>query len=251
MTALPKRVVRSILARLGYQPHAPSSAARPTPDDRRRAEFGQTADIIVLRHRAQTRETVAALRRKYAAPVLGSVPVWTLLERMAACVDPTDLRLYGVSQQLHVLQVLAAMEADGVTDPDLITAALIHDVGKVLLLTGEAPENVVCFNEPIGPHDAGIGLDQCVLQWNHDEFAYSRLKDQVSDPVAWLVRYHSIDLARCEPLMDARDRAYTARYLRTFQHYDQESKSPYSIPARRIEDYRSQVERLLPRTLVF
>lgn len=250
MTSMPRRFVRSVLYRLGYGPDATFGVARPTSDDRARAAFAREADVIVRRHRAQTLETVAALRRKYAAPVLGDVPVWTLLGQLAACVDPTDVRLYGVSQQMHVLQMLAAMEADGVTDPVLVTAALIHDVGKVLLLTGEAPENVVCFNEPVGTHEPGIGLDRCVLQWNHDEFAYSRLKDHVSDPVAWLVRYHSIDLARCEPLMDARDRDYLARYLRTFQHYDQESKSPYSIPGRRIEDYRPQVERLLPRMLV-
>lgn len=157
---------------------------------------------------------------------------WSLLERLAACVDPTNESLFGVSQQLHVLQVLAAMETDGVTDRDLLAAALIHDVGKVLLLAGEAPENVVCLNEPIG------------------EFGFSRLRDEVSDVVAWIVRYHSIDPDQCAPLMNARDRDWAGRDLRPFRRYDQGSKSPYQLPRKRRDDYRDLATAVLPRTLV-
>lgn len=246
-----KRLIKATLARYGYVIQPVPPVVPPPPEERERAAFLEEGRLVWRRHREQTRKTVAALRRKYASPVLGPVPVWTLLERLAECIDPTDVALQCTSQQVHVLQVLAAMEADGITDPHLLTAALIHDVGKVLLLTGEAPENVVCFNEPIGEHEPGIGLDQCVLQWNHDEFGYSRLKDEVPEPVAWLVRYHSVDLDRCEPLMDERDREYTERYLLPFQRYDQGSKSPYIIPRRRLADYRDLVERLLPRTLLF
>ena len=247
MSSLARRVFEAVLAQRGYviRPVAPS----PPPDTNRTA-FQAEARAIVRRHRAQTLETVAALRRKYAKPVLGRVEIWSLLERLAACVDPTDESLFGVSQQLHVLQVLAAMETDGVTDRDLLAAALIHDVGKVLLLAGEAPENVVCLNEPIGEYAAGVGLDQCVFQWNHDEFGFSRLRDEVSDVVAWIVRYHSIDPDQCAPLMNARDRDWAARYLRPFRRYDQGSKSPYQIPRKRLDDYRDLATTVLPRTLV-
>ena len=223
----------------------------PEPELLDRERFEEEAAAIYARHRAQTREMVTALRRRYQRPIFGRVEIGTLLERLARCVDPTDGRLGGVSQHLHVLQVLAAMETDGVTDPDMLLTALLHDVGKVLLLVGEAPENVVCFNEPIGEHEPGIGLDRCVIQWNHDEFAYSRLKDHVPDAVAWLIRYHSIRLKACAPLMDARDRDYTERYLWRFQHYDQESKSQFSLPGTRIEDYRELLEKSLPRSISF
>ena len=247
-TSLIRTGISVLLARRGYEltPIAP-----PDPEAVERARFEEQALAITLEHRAQTRRCVADLRRRYATPLFGRVEPWSLIERLAQCIDPTDTRLGGVSQHVHVRQVLAAMEADGVTDEILLLAALLHDVGKVLLLVGEAPHNVVCFNDPIGEYEPGVGLDQCVFQWNHDEFAYSRLRDHVPDAVSWLIRYHSIRLRPCEPLMDARDRAYTERYLRRFQHYDQESKSQFSLPRARIEQYRELLEKSLPRTLLF
>ncbi|NDP43271.1 MAG: hypothetical protein GZ089_11245 [Aromatoleum sp.] len=214
------------------------------------ANFRSSASEIEERHRAQTLAAVLALREKYRVPVLGRVPVWTAIEMLAQCIDPTDLRLFGASQQLHVLQILDAMENEGAASEEFVLAALLHDLGKVLLLAGEAPENVVCFNEPIGTYAPGIGLDRCVLQWNHDEFAYSRLKDHLPDGVAWLVRYHSIALPKCEPYLDARDRAYVERYFRPFARYDHGTKSPYHVPRRRIQDYRSLIERTFPSPIV-
>ncbi len=245
--AIHKRLIKAVLTRRGYELRP---AAPPARDDGEREAFAKAGDEIQRRHRAQTRETVAALRKKYAGPVWGRVETWSVLERLAQCVDPTDTRLYGASQQMHVLQVLAAMESAGVTDRALLAAALLHDIGKVLLLTGEAPEHVVCFNGPIGEHEPGCGLDAAWLQWNHDEFGYSRLKDEVDEPVAWLVRYHSIDPARCAPLFDARDRAYAERYLAPFRHYDLDSKSPCTIPRKRLADYRGLAEALLPSSVV-
>ena len=243
----PKRLLKAALARRGYE-------LRPIPpiprDSSERAAFARASDEIQRRHRSQTREDVAALRAKYARPLYGLVSTWELLERLAECVDPIDVKLYGASQQLHMLQVLAAMEEDGVEDPMLLAAAMLHDVGKILLLAGEAPENVAGFNAPIGAHEPGCGLDAAWLQWNHDEFGWSRIKDDVEEPVAWLVRYHSIVPERCAPLFSARDRAYVQRYLTPFRHYDQDFKSPFTLPRKRLADYRDLAARLLPATLV-
>jgi len=218
---------------------------------RKRLAFSAQAKAIVERHRAQTVETVQALKRKYDAPLLGNVRVWDLIQMLAQCVDPTDAGLYGASQLIHVRQVLEAMENDGVTDPDLQLAALVHDLGKLLLLYGEDPENVVCMNAPIGEYPAGIGLDNCILQWNHDEFAYSRLKDHAPDHVAWLVRYHSIMLHECAPLMNERDQDWARRYLVPFQRYDQCSKSPYAVPRKPFSDYKALVDSHFPQPILF
>ncbi len=215
------------------------------------AAFRADADAINQRHRAQTVEGVAALRHKYDAPVFGMISPWALIENLARCIDPTDAALYGASQQLHVLQMLALAETDGVATEAFVLAALVHDLGKLLLLTDEAPENIVCFNEPIGTYPAGIGLDNCVFQWNHDEFAYSRLKPHLPDGLAWLVRYHSIIPSRCEIYMDERDRRYAKEFLALFAHYDQNSKSPVFVPKRRIESYRPLIERALPAKILF
>jgi hypothetical protein len=171
--------------------------------------FLNNALAVSQAHEEQTLDSVLDLRRKYETPVLGLVEPWDLLERLAECIDPTDVALGCTSQQVHILQVLESMETAGIDDESLLTAALLHDIGKILLLTGENPENVVCLNAPVGEYQAGVGLDNCVFQWNHDEFAYMRLRDEVPEHVAWLVRYHSISIKDCQPLMDERDRRYT------------------------------------------
>jgi len=210
-------------------------------------EFTREAHAITARHWAQTRETVTALRRKYERPVLGRQRVWDLVDRLALCVDPTDGELCGASQLVHVQQVVAGMEGDHVEDADMFLAAITHDLGKVLLLAGEAPENVVGMNTPVGPHPPGIGLDNVTFQWNHDEFIYSRLRDHVPDHLAWLLRYHSIEIAETRPFMDARDRSYLERYLLPFRRYDQGTKSMCSVPPRTVLDkYRDLVDRAFP-----
>jgi len=213
--------------------------------------YYQQAGHVRQRHIAQTLEDVAALRRKYSTPVLGTVSVWSLIEKLGQCIDPADGRLFCTSQLTHVLQILEEMESDGVASDEFVLAALVHDLGKVLLLLGEPPENVVGMNTPIGTYEPGIGLTNCVLQWNHDEFAYTRLKDHLPEGLAWLVRYHSIIRSRCEPYMDERDRAFAARYLDLFARYDHGTKSPYFLPKRKIDDYRHVVEKALPATIVF
>jgi hypothetical protein len=213
--------------------------------------YVRRAVAIEARHDAQTLDDVAALQRKYAAPVFGCVSPWSLVERLGQCIDPTDRRLFGASQQLHVLQIIDAMEAEGTASDEMLLVALVHDLGKLLLLTNEAPENVVGMNRPVRAGDPGGGLDRCVFQWNHDEFAYSRLKDHLPDGLAWLVRYHSILPEICKPYMDARDRDYFRRYLKPFARYDHGTKSPLHVPDRRLDDYRHVVERWLPASIAF
>jgi hypothetical protein len=213
--------------------------------------FLENALAVSQAHEEQTLESIRVLGRKYETPVLGSVEPWQLLERLAECIDPTDIGLGCASQQVHTLQVLESMEMDGIEDEGLFIAALLHDIGKILLLTGENPENVVCLNNPVGKYLTGVGFDNCVFQWNHDEFAYTRLKDEVPDHVAWLIRYHSINMKDCQPLMDERDRRYAELYLRPFQKHDQGSKSPYRLPVRSLSYYRARFEAIIPQRILF
>jgi hypothetical protein len=213
--------------------------------------FVDQSVAIDERHWKQTHQTVAALKRKYEEAVFGRERIWTLVERLADCIDPSDGSLGGASQLVHVRQVVAGMEAAGVSDPSLFLAAITHDLGKVLLLTAEAPENIVCMNAPIGEYPAGVGLDQVVFQWNHDEFIYSRLKDALPDHVAWLVRYHSIVIDATRPYMNARDLEYLEKYLLPFRTYDQGTKSCFAVPPRDVLDkYRDLVETTCPGALL-
>ncbi len=253
-----RRVVVGALGARGYELRrvrspVPESLPEPTaehdPDpvpDPRIADYFARARAIDERHARQTLDDVEALRRRYAEPVFGTVRVWELVERLARCVDPSDCALFCTSQQTHVLQMLEGMDRDGIDDPDLLLAVLVHDLGKLLLVAGEDPANVVCMNAPIGEHEPGIGLDQCQFQWNHDEFGYSRLRDHLPDHLAWLVRYHSMDAAAVAPLMDARDRDYTERFFDVFTRYDHGTKTPFHLPAVRLEHYRGIVEDAFP-----
>lgn len=211
----------------------------------------ENAVPIIARHKAQTAAEVATLRARYEAPVFGHCEVYELVERLGQCIDPSDRRLFGASQLSHVLLMIEAMEADGVLTPDLLLAALIHDLGKLLLLTDEDPANVVGMNAPIGQFEPGTGLDQAVVQWNHDEFGYSRFVEHVPDHIAWLIRYHSVDQPTVSHLYDDRDRRYSDDYLQTFAHYDHETKTPFRAPRTRLEDYREFIEDAFPKPIPF
>ena len=248
-------MVQRSLRRGGYELRRvpvslPPDATEP-PQLRAMVEYWEGVRAIEDRHAAQTVEDVERLKKQYDGPVFGKVRVWKLVKQLAQCIDPSDGRLFGASQQLHVLQVLEAMARDHVDDPDLVLAALIHDTGKVLLLAGEDPANVTCMNTPIGNYAPGVGLDNVTFQWGHDEFGYSRFVDLVPEHVAWLIRYHSIDIPTVEPLMDARDRDFYERYLRVFAYYDHETKTPFRLPFTRIDDYRDIVETAFPKPIRF
>ena len=243
-----KRAVKGMLRSRGYELR-PVDA--PPPRSPAEAEFRVEARAIGARHEAQTRADVERLTQKYAEPIFGTTRVWDLVVQQARCVDPSDPGLFLASQEVHVLQMLDGMARDGVTDPDLVVTAIIHDLGKLLLLTGEDPANVVGTNGAIGEYDDGCGLDACVFHWNHDELAYTRFKDHVPDHVAWLLRYHSITPSRWLHLMDERDREYHERYFVPFARYDQGTKSRFRLPQQRLDDYRDLVERTFPDPIPF
>jgi hypothetical protein len=215
------------------------------------APFAENSRPIFARRVAQTRSVVQALNEKYREPVFGRLPVSDLLAKLALCIDEHDLDLGCVSQLTHTLQVVEAMIADGIDDHDLLIAGLVHDLGKVILVAGEDQANVGGMTSPIGEFDEGIGLDQCIVQWSHDEFGYSRLKDHLPDHVSWLIRYHSLHFEDCEAFMDDRDRRYVREYHSLFAHYDGGTKSMFRVPKSRIEDYSDLIKEYFPDPIPF
>ncbi len=243
-----KNGFKTIAAKLGYEVRQIDWTYDPNNSILRR-DLCERNREITKQHYLQTKETVLSLRKKYEKPIFGKIYMMDLLKLLGECIDPSDTRLGGISQLVHVLQVAEAMENDGVNDPDLLIAALIHDMGKVLLLTDEAVENVVCLNKPIGKYEKGIGLDHCFFQWNHDEFAYSRLKKHLPDHLSWLIRYHSILIPETEWYMNQRDREYCKKYLTPFRKYDQGFKSVYRIPKKKLADYESLINSYFPEEI--
>jgi hypothetical protein len=214
-------------------------------------EFVASARAIERRHNSQDRQLVERLRAEHTKPAFGNVLMWDLLTLLGQCVDPTDRSLGCVSQLTHALQVADSMHAAGVTDPDLIVAALVHDVGKLLMLTGADPAYICGSSVPIGRFPDRCGLDQCILNWTADQVTYMRLKDKVPDHLAWLFRYHSIELSQCVRLMDDRDLEYTVQYLNVFRPHDLGSKYTHHLPTRQLESYRELIESYFPQPILF
>ena len=214
-------------------------------------EFVQHARSIVEKRHQQNSATVAALKAKYETVVFGKARVWDLVEKLALCTDETDASLFCTSQFIHVQQVLEGMERDGIHDRDLLLAALIHDVGKILLLTGELPENIVGLTERISeaPHNAG--LDRLVFQFGHGEMVYSRFKDHVPEHLAWLLRYHGTSMKDVEPFLNEKDRQYRDRYLKPFRRYDNGTKSYTHLPKVKLAKYRDLIEETFPQPILF
>lgn len=244
-----KDTVKTVLANQGY------TLERKSPFEigfkAELEDFQKDVNEMARRHREQTQEHVNALKKKYENTFFGKFYVWDIINELSRCFDATDIRLGVGSQEVHVLQMLEGMERDGITDPDMLLAAIIHDMGKVLLVAHEPPEHIGFDNYIVGEYEDGIGLDNCTLTYSQDEYLYSRLKDHLPDHLAWLIRYHGINIPQCKPLMNERDREYTDRYLRTFARYDFGTKSFYHIPKRKIEDYRDLVEEFFPEPILF
>ncbi len=199
----------------------------------------------------QTPEDAQAYANRFLEPVFGTLPMMDLLERLAEVTDPSDQSLGSTNQLEHVLQVVYEMEEDGIEDRDFLVMGLVHDLGKLLLLTDHPIHSLLGVPKPVGPKQRRAGLDSCTFRWTVDEYAYFRLRDHLPEPMAWLLRYHTIDIDGSTDLMDDRDLEYRERYLRPFYRYDQGSKSPYYRSPRRLEDYRDLIESYFPEPIAF
>ncbi|WP_137136462.1 inositol oxygenase family protein [Rhizobium sp. FKY42] len=214
-----------------------------------RIAYEDRAKTLYQGHFRQSPEIASELRRKYERPIFGRVKIIDVLRRLGECVDPTDTELYLVNQLIHTLQVACGMEEDGIEDETMILAALVHDLGKVTELAGEKPEYVNGPNEPIGLNVPGCGLDNVLTTWNHDEFAWQRVREYVPDHVAWLVRYHSLRFGMCHQFMDERDWSYHDKYLGVFRKYDLGTKSIFQLPKKRLDDFMPILDKYFPEPI--
>jgi inositol oxygenase len=219
-------------------------------DQSPRVRYAREAQPIFDRRSRQTVDTVRTLQRKYEAPVFGVISMWDALNMLAHVIDEVDPFLGNVSQEIHTLQVVEGLAADG-ADDTMLLAGLIHDVGKVIALVDEDPANIFGTTEPIGHYEPAIGLDQCVFQWGADEYGYSKVAGRVPDHVSWLVRYHSIVPEACVHLMDERDREYFEKYWRVLNRLDHTTKSMYQLPRTRLSDYRAMIDEAFPEPIPF
>ena len=157
---------------------------------------------VCLTHGAQDAETSARLVEKWNRTMFGGRPrVLDLLTLLHFTTDRSDAVLGYTSQLVHALQVYAAVsnvtdiifdERDAQYRRDMRLAALIHDLGKLLSLFGEADAHVDCTNSALGVDGDG-GLDAIRAQFNHDEYGYLKLRGfGLPRRVELVIRFHSL-----------------------------------------------------------
>lgn len=123
-------------------------------------------------------------------------------KKIAAILTSPELALFQklpVPDQNHSLRVLENLEAKGETDPDLLKAALLHDIGKTrhplsrwervfsVLLEGFFPDTAAAW----GQKDPR-GIQRPLVVVHQHPIWGAELAQQAgsSQRVVWLIRYH-------------------------------------------------------------
>jgi hypothetical protein len=213
-------------------------------------EFKERASAIMRRSRLQTREDVLGLEKKYEQPIFGEIAVERLLELQAQIIDPTNILMFTGSQLTHTLQVLESMEKAGIADREFLATTLIHDLGKLASLNGEKWENLEGGGKiPLGENVPGSGFHNCTFTWDHADVVHARFRPYVSDEMAWLLKWHSIQ-RNCEPLMDARDRRLFEKHYRPFVQHDR-TYIFHHLPTKRLSDYVPLLKEFFPEKVLF
>jgi inositol oxygenase len=236
-------------------------------------QFNDACDRVksfyALQHTLQTTASNFKAREDFRSQTRAEMTVWEALEKLDTFVDECDPDTQE-SQLTHLLQTAEALRNDG-KPRWMQLVGLIHDLGKLLFFYGAKGQwDVVGDTFPVGcafddrivfgtdsfrnnedyDHEVyktkfgiyspGIGLDNVMLSWGHDEYLYHVVKDQSTLPAEGLamIRYHSFYPWHREgayrELMNEKDEAMLKAVLE-FNPYDLYSKSDAPPSAREVK----------------
>ena len=237
-------------------------------------------DFYRLNHRYQTLGFARAKKAEFASLSRGRSGIWEVCERLNMLIDDSDPDTE-LSQLEHLLQTAEAARCDG--QPDwLVVTGLVHDLGKILALWGEAQWAVVgdtfplgCpfdqrivgseffednpdtgverFQQGTGIYEAAMGLRNVTMSWGHDEYMYMVAKPYLPREALFIIRYHSFyaahDKGAYDYLMDDGDRELM-NWVRLFRQYDLYSKSKSPPDAVALKPYYTDlIKRFFPETI--
>lgn len=266
-------------------PEADSIAKGKNTDEYRNydnPERDTVREFYRLNHRYQTYEFVQQKKAQFLNFNKKEMPVWDAFQFLNQLVDDSDPDT-DLDQFQHLLQTSEAIRADG--HPDwMVLAGLLHDMGKVLCLFGEAQWAVVgdtfpvgCafakeivypeffeanpdysdsrYNSEYGVYSPNCGLNNVHLSWGHDEYVYNMVKDYLPEPALYMLRYHSFYAQHRENayahLMDDHDKEMF-KWVKLFNPYDLYSKNPVPPDWNALRPYYEElVTKYLPATLRF
>jgi inositol oxygenase len=235
-----------------------------------------------LNHQYQTYEFASAKMQEYGKLNHARLGVWQACEKLNELVDDSDPDTE-LSQLDHLLQTAEAIRRDGREDWFVLTG-LIHDLGKLLCLFGEPQWAVVgdtyplgCpfsskivyseffeanpdiavpgFQSPFGCYEKGIGLDNIVMSWGHDEYLYQVCRHYLPAEALYMIRFHSFYVAHQDGeyawLMDEKDRSMF-RWVSEFQPYDLYSKADDPPETEILKPYYCElIDKYFPASIAF
>lgn len=272
----------------GFEVPAINSFGQSFRDYNAESERQKTVEEFYrVQHINQTYDYVKKMREKYGKLDKVEMSIWECCELLNDVVDDSDPDL-DEPQIEHLLQTAEAIRKDYPNDDWLHLTALIHDLGKVLLLPsfGDLPQWAVVgdtfplgcafdesivhhkyfkenpdtknplFNTKNGVYKEGCGLDNVVMSWGHDDYMYLVAKENgttLPSAALFVIRYHSFyALHRAgvyTQLMNEEDRE-NMKWLKIFNKYDLYSKSKVRIDVEKVKPYYiSLIEKYFPARL--
>ncbi|KAH0857085.1 hypothetical protein HID58_085346 [Brassica napus] len=227
-----------------------------------------------MQHIHQTYDFVKEMRKEYGKLNKMDMSIWECCELLNNVVDDSDPDL-DEPQIQHLLQTAEAIRTDYPKEDWLHLTALIHDLGKVLLLPefGGLPQWAVVgdtfpvgcafdsanihhkyfkenpdnsnpkYNTKNGVYSEGCGLDNVLMSWGHDDYMYLVAKENGTTlPHAglFIIRYHSFyplhKAGTYTHLMSEEDRE-DLKWLLVFNKYDLYSKSKVQVDVEQVKPY--------------
>ncbi|OIT37745.1 inositol oxygenase 2 [Nicotiana attenuata] len=225
-------------------------------------------------HIHQTYDFVKKMRQEYANLDKAQMSIWECCELLNDVVDDSDPDL-DEPQIQHLLQSAEAIRKDYPNQEWLHLTALIHDLGKILVLPkfGGLPQWAVVgdtfpvgcafdesiihhkyfkenqdFNNPIyntknGIYFEGCGLENVMMSWGHDDYMYMVAKENGTTlPSAglFIIRYHSFyplhKSGAYKHLMNEEDKE-NLKWLHIFNKYDLYSKRKVRVNVEEVKPY--------------
>ncbi|KAF5726035.1 inositol oxygenase 2-like [Tripterygium wilfordii] len=240
-----------------------------------------------LQHINQTYDFVKRMREEYSKFDRAEMSIWECCELLNEVVDESDPDL-DEPQIQHLLQSAEAIRKDYPDQDWLHLTALIHDLGKVLLLPqfgglpqwavvgdtfplgcafdesiihhkyfkGNPDHNNPAYNTKNGIYKEGCGLENVMISWGHDDYMYLVTKENGTTlpPAAlFIIRFHSFyplhTAGAYKHLMNKEDEE-NLKWLHIFNKYDLYSKSKVLIDVEEVKPYyMSLINKYFPTKL--
>nr|XP_025644040.1 inositol oxygenase 2 isoform X2 [Arachis hypogaea] len=199
-----------------------------------------------LQHINQTYDFVKKMREHYQKLDKAEMSIWECCELLNQVVDESDPDL-DEPQIQHLLQSAEAIRKDYPNEDWLHLTALIHDLGKILLLPqfGELSQwAVVGDTFPVGCAFDEANIHHKVAKENGSTLPSAGL---------FIIRYHSFYALHKEGayahLMNDEDRE-NLKWLHVFNKYDLYSKSKVLVDVEKVKPYyQSLIEKYFPAKL--